>query len=167
MRFKILSIGAVLLTILVASAWAADVTGKWTAQVPGRQGTTETTFNFKVEGEELTGTVSSPRGDTAITDGKISGDEISFAVPLSFGDNEIKLLYKGKVSGDEIKFTREMERGAMGGPGGPGGPGDPGMMGGGPGGPGDPGMMGGSPGGPGGPGRGPRQPQEFVAKRAN
>ena len=41
------------------AALAADVTGKWTAQVPGRQGQTrETTFTFKQDGETLTGTVS-------------------------------------------------------------------------------------------------------------
>jgi hypothetical protein len=126
------------------SAWAADVTGKWTAQIPGRQGTTETTFNFKVEGAKLTGTVSSPQGENPISDGKVSGDDISFTMTMSFGGNEIKFLYKGKVSGNEIKFTREREGGAMGGPGGPPG-GAP---------------AGGAPGGGGAP-----KPQEFTAKK--
>ncbi|HZF39555.1 MAG TPA: hypothetical protein VE715_12070 [Blastocatellia bacterium] len=88
-------------------AWAADVNGKWTAQVPGRGGQTrEQTFTFKVEGEKLTGTVSGMQGDNPISDGKISGDEISFTVKVSFNGNEVTLLYKGKVSGDEIKMTR-------------------------------------------------------------
>ena len=156
MKFKMLSIGAVVLVALLASAWAADVTGKWTAQVPGRQGATETTFNFKVEGANLTGTVSGPQGDNPISEGKVSGDDISFTVKMSFGGNEIKQLYKGKVSGNEIKFTRQREGGTMGAPGGPGG--------GAPGGPG-----GGAPGGPGGgaPGGGAGQPQEFTAKKVS
>ena len=150
MKFKMLSIGAVVLVALLASAWAADVTGKWTAQVPGRQGATETTFNFKVEGANLTGTVSGPQGDNPISDGKVSGDDISFTVKMSFGGNEIKMLYKGKVSGNEIKFTREREGGMTGAPGG-GAPG------------------GGAPGGPGGgaPGGGGGQPQEFTAKKVS
>ena|SRR2546428_424484 len=91
-------------------AWAADVNGKWTAQVPGRGGQTrETTFTFKAEGEKLTGTVSGMQGDNPISDGKISGDEISFTVKVSFNGNEITFRYKGKVSGDEIKFTRTVE----------------------------------------------------------
>jgi hypothetical protein len=92
--------------------WAADVTGKWVAQVPGRGGETrETTFNFKVEGEKVTGTMSGFQGDVPISDGKISGDDISFKVKISFNDNEITLLFTGKVSGDEIKFTRTREGG--------------------------------------------------------
>jgi hypothetical protein len=93
-------------------AWAADVDGKWTAQVPGRGGQTrETTFTFKAEGEKLTGTVSGMQGDTPISDGKISGDEISFTLKLNFQGNEITFLYKGKVSGDEIKMTRSRQGG--------------------------------------------------------
>src|SRR5215475_2432557 len=93
-------------------AFAADVNGKWTAQVPGRGGQTrEQTFTFKVEGDKLTGTVSGMQGDNPISDGKISGDEISFTVKISFNGNDVTLLYKGKVSGDEIKMTRSRSGG--------------------------------------------------------
>lgn len=90
--------------------WAADVNGKWVAQVPGRGGQTrETTFNFKAEGAKLTGTVSGMQGDQPISDGKIAGDDISFVVVANFQGNEVKLVYKGKVAGDEIKMTRTRE----------------------------------------------------------
>src|SRR6266511_3507454 len=57
----------------MALVWTADVNGKWTAQVPGRDGQPqETTFTFKVECDKLTGTVSGRQGDTPIADGKIS-----------------------------------------------------------------------------------------------
>jgi hypothetical protein len=92
------------------SASAGDASGKWTAQVPGRDGQTrETTFNFKVEGEALTGTVSGRQGDMAITGGTIKGDDLSFNVTASFGGNDVKLVYKGKIEGDEIKLTRQRE----------------------------------------------------------
>lgn len=93
-------------------AWAADVNGKWVAQIPGRNGNTnETTFNFKVEGDKLTGTMSGRQGDIAISDGKVSGDDISFTVTREFQGNSFKMVFKGKVSGDEIKFTRTIEGG--------------------------------------------------------
>jgi hypothetical protein len=98
--------------VALSLAWAAGVDGKWTAQVPGRGGQTrETTFTFKAEGEKLTGTVSGMQGDNPISDGKISGDEISFTVKVSFNGNDVILLYKGKVSGDEIKMTRTRQGG--------------------------------------------------------
>jgi hypothetical protein len=92
---------------------AADVSGKWTAQVPGRGGETrETSFNFKVDGDKLTGTMSTPQGEVPISDGKVSGDEISFTVSMNFNGNDVKLLFKGTVSGSEIKFTRQREGGS-------------------------------------------------------
>jgi hypothetical protein len=101
----------------MALVWPGDVSGKWTAQVPGRDGQPqETTFTFKVEGDKLTGAVSGRQGDTPIADGKISGDEISFTVTRERQGATIKQLYKGKVSGDEIKFTRSVEGGQGGRP---------------------------------------------------
>ena len=104
---------AVTLTIILAfSLFAADVTGKWTAQVPGRGGNMmERTFNFKAEGSKLTGTVSGRQGETPISDGEINGDDISFSVTQNFRGNEVKVLYKGKLAGKEIKFTRTREGG--------------------------------------------------------
>jgi hypothetical protein len=106
------SIACLLALLITFSAAAAEVTGKWTAMVPGRGGDPmKTDFTFKVDGENLTGTITGPQGDLPIKDGKVSGDSISFTQTLSFGGNEVKLLYKGKVSGNEIKFTREREGG--------------------------------------------------------
>ncbi|MEO8501000.1 MAG: hypothetical protein ABI565_08800 [Vicinamibacteria bacterium] len=92
--------------LLAVATFAADVSGKWTAEVQGRNGAMTTTFVFKVEGEKLTGTVSGRGGDNPISDGVIKGDEMSFNVAVNFNGNEMKLAYKGKVSGDEIKMSR-------------------------------------------------------------
>jgi hypothetical protein len=111
---KIYRFTSVIFILLLAAVavFAADVSGKWVAQVPGRGGETrEATFTFKVDGNQLTGSVSGRRGDVAISDGKIDGDDISFAQVMEFGGNQVKLLYKGKVSGGEIKFTRQREGG--------------------------------------------------------
>lgn len=162
MKTKILLIGAVAVLALLVSAWAADVTGKWVAQTPGRDGSaSETTFNLKVEGAALTGTVTTSRGESAISEGKVSGDEISFVIIRKMGENEMKTLWKGKVAGDEITFTREFQMPPGGFGGGMGGPGAGAPPAGGQGGPG----MGGPGGGQGGPGMG-GPPAPIVAKRA-
>jgi len=96
-----------LLLALATVCAAADVTGKWVAQIPGRDGQTrETTFEFKAAGETLTGTMSG-RGEPApIADGKITGDAISFTVTREFGANTMKWTFTGTVAGDEIKMKR-------------------------------------------------------------
>jgi len=100
MTLRTLSFAGAFVLAATLVAQAADITGKWTAQVPGRDGQTrETTFNFKVDGEKLTVTMTGPQGDIALQDGKVAGDQISFTTTLEFGGNSIKLLYKGTVSG--------------------------------------------------------------------
>jgi hypothetical protein len=94
------------------AVFAADVNGKWVAQVPGRGGETrEATFNLKADGNQLTGSVTTPRGEVNISDGRVDGDEISFNQVMEFNGNQVKVIYKGKVSGNEIKFTRQREGG--------------------------------------------------------
>jgi hypothetical protein len=121
MKKRMLLIGAVILITLIVSAWATDVTGKWVAQAPSGQGTSEITLIFKVDGTTLTGTLdnSAMPGAIEIKDGKIQDNDISFHVLREFGGNEMKVVWKGKVAGDEIRFTRGIEGGMMGG--GPGG----------------------------------------------
>src|SRR5262249_40382979 len=110
-RLSLLVAGLALALIAVVQAAGADVSGKWTAQVPSRQGgTREQTFTFKADGEKLTGSVSGMQGaEIAISDGKIAGSDISFNVTMNFQGNEVKQSYKGTVAGDEIKFTRSRE----------------------------------------------------------
>ena len=109
---KNFAIATILFALTTCLALGADVSGQWTGQVPGRDGqTAESTFTFKVDGSALTGSVTSPRGERPIEEGKISGDEISFSQTLEMGGNKMKILYKGKVSGSEIKFTRQREGG--------------------------------------------------------
>jgi len=115
MKLGIPVLTAVLAAALVSSSLplqAADaaVAGKWTAQVPGRDGQTrDVTFNFKTAGDKLTGTMSGRQGDVEISDGKVKGDEVSFDVTMNMQGNTMKMTYKGKVAGDEIKFTRHRE----------------------------------------------------------
>jgi hypothetical protein len=107
MRNKISSIGAVVL-VSVLTAWAADIPGRWIAKTPGQQGIVETVFDFKVNGTKLTGTVSGPLGEAAISEGEIKGDNISFVVVVNSSGKEVKQEYSGKVSLNEISFTREV-----------------------------------------------------------
>lgn len=114
---KKLLTATLLLALTSVAAMAADFNGKWTAEVPGRDGgTTTTTFTLKVDGDKVTGSLSSQMGDAEITNGKVDGDNITFDVVRTFGDNTITLSYAGKADGaDSIKFTRTFKGGMPGG----------------------------------------------------
>src|SRR5262245_30284252 len=96
----------------VVSALAADFAGKWKTEFDTQVGLQKYTFEFKVEGEKLTGKAFFERmetkGEADLLEGKVSGDEISFVEKFSFQDNEIRIEYKGKINGDEIKFSRKV-----------------------------------------------------------
>ena len=103
MKFRL----AALSCLLAVAAFAADVTGKWTAETQGRNGPQTVTMNLKADGAALTGSITGRGGDTAITDGKIDGAKVSFSVKLSFSGNDIVLNYNGVVADDKITFAGE------------------------------------------------------------
>lgn len=111
---KKLTLVCVILLACAIGVLAADVSGKWAAQIPGRSGQTrDATFTFKVDGDKLTGSMSGGQGgEIAIADGKISGDTLSFTVTRERGGNTMKQTFTGKVSGDTIQFKREGGQGA-------------------------------------------------------
>jgi opacity protein-like surface antigen len=93
-------------------AIAADVAGKWKGEFDSQVGVQKYTFDLKVDGGKVTGKAFFERmgqkGEVALQDGKINGDDISFAEKLDFQGTEILITYAGKVAGDEIKFTRNV-----------------------------------------------------------
>jgi autotransporter translocation and assembly factor TamB len=92
--------------VAVGSAWAADVSGKWTAEYQSPDGETrQSTFTFVVKEGQLTGTVSGRRGESAIEEGKLNGDELSFSVTRNWGQGDIRFRYAGKLVGEELKLT--------------------------------------------------------------
>ncbi|HYI97863.1 MAG TPA: hypothetical protein VEX68_30270 [Bryobacteraceae bacterium] len=94
------------LALTATSLFAADLTGKWAAEVTNRNGEKRTqVFNLKADGEALTGTVTGMGGqEMKIEEGKVAGDDVSFSVTMEFNGNTRKVEYKGKVVGDQINF---------------------------------------------------------------
>jgi len=103
------------LTCLVASAAAID--GKWMTEAPAGGKGGPQTLTLKADGAKLTGSLDAGRGMPAdISDGKVDGMNVSFAVVQDFGGNKVTSTYKGMLMGDDLKLTRTRE-GAAGGKG--------------------------------------------------
>jgi hypothetical protein len=122
MTKKLLFVTTILLVVAIA-AFAADVSGKWTYEQPGRGGGPgrPVTITLKQDGDKLTGSVPGfGRGGAEapameIQNGKVDGDKISFETKMEFNGNTRVSKYEGTVAGDEIKFkiTREGQNGPM------------------------------------------------------
>ena len=125
------------LTILLAVAFvaaAADVSGKWTYEQPGRGGGNPVTITItlKADGAKLTGTVlggfgfggrgRGRGGDTSgaaptpppapapveISDGKVDGNTVTFTVKREGRNGTMTTSYKGTLDGDtlQLEITR-------------------------------------------------------------
>lgn len=111
MTKKLVSAVAILFALTFA-AIAADVSGKWTFEQPGRQGgnPTTTTITLKVDGGKLTGAVSRPgRGgqgtmDTEISEGTVSGNTVTFKTSQDMRGTTFVTSYKGTLDGDTLKL---------------------------------------------------------------
>jgi len=113
--------GAILVMGALAPAQAqdkkVDPTGTYIWTLPGRNGGPDrtNTLVLKLDGDKLTGTLASPgRGGQAtprdISDGKITGANISFNVTRTFNDNTITNKFSGTLADGTIKGKMEFER---------------------------------------------------------
>ncbi len=83
---------------------AASVNGKWKYSfTTGGGQTLEPVLDLKQEGEKLTGTMKVNDRESAISDGKITGSEISFNVLRERDGQTFTSKYAGKYDGDVIK----------------------------------------------------------------
>jgi hypothetical protein len=78
-----------------------DISGPWQTKLKIPDGAElELKYQFKVDGEKLTGSVESPAGQIDLREGKIAGDEISYK--LTIGDRDVS--YTGKIADGKINL---------------------------------------------------------------
>jgi len=120
-KFATALAGAILVMGVLVQARAedkkVDPTGAYIWIVPGRNGGPDrtNTLALKLEGNKLTGKLTSPGRDgqstaTDISDGKITGADVSFTVVRSFNGNSMTNKYSGTVADGSIKGKIESDR---------------------------------------------------------
>jgi len=109
-RHRLVTVSAIVLVVLLAGVRAADVTGTWSATFDSQVGQQQYTYQFTVQGSELTGTAKgSLTGEAKIADGKVDGQKISFVENTSFMEVPLRIEYSGTMtSADEIKLSRKV-----------------------------------------------------------
>jgi len=107
---KKIFIGAVLICfVTVCFAAIANISGKWTGSLITPDGNElQLKYDFKVDGDKLTGTAQGDSHPTAINEGKITGDSIIFKVSNDNGD---VFPHAGKyfANGDSISMNIEVQ----------------------------------------------------------
>ena len=101
-----------MLFVLTAGlALAADITGKWNAQVETDMGSGTPTFVLKQDGEKLTGNYSGQLGEAALT-GTVKGNAVEFSFEASPTGEKIIVKYSGTLDGEK-KMKGSVELGSL------------------------------------------------------
>ncbi|MEO6719670.1 MAG: hypothetical protein ABIN67_04850 [Ferruginibacter sp.] len=105
MKRKITTTIALVFSFMVCLAAAVgDLNGKWTGSLNTPDGNEiPLSFNFKVDGDKLTGTAAGPDGEMPISDGKISGSDFTFN--LDFNGSSIAHTCKYYSEGDSVSVN--------------------------------------------------------------
>ena len=108
-KLPVLAVMAVLAAVPALAQ--TDVTGDWLVTVESPQGATTIDASMKQNGEELTGSITSPMGSVEFK-GKIVNDAIDVSYTLELQGNSIPIAMTGKVAGDSI--TGNLNLGGLG-----------------------------------------------------
>lgn len=99
-----MKIFAFLLFVLTSGSTytATDITGHWTGNIMGQF---DISYDFKQEGEKLTGSTIGPDGNKLdINNGSVKGDDVKFSIDL----NGAPMVIAGKVKGNVINLSFNM-----------------------------------------------------------
>jgi hypothetical protein len=129
MTKKLLFVGTILLLVVCVAVAADAITGKWTMSQEGRNGGAPrvTTFDLKVSGATVTGTVLAPMGGRGgggggggtppaptpvqISNGKVNGNTVTFDVTRTTPNGDFTTKYECTVTGDSMHVKSTMDRG--------------------------------------------------------
>lgn len=89
------------------------VAGKWNVAIKSPMGELTGVFDFNVDGELLTGTLTDANGVNAITDGKVTGEDFTFKTKLKTPMGGISFTFSGTVDGDNVSGKAKMMMGSM------------------------------------------------------
>ena len=95
--------------IAAMTMFAGDLTGIWAGQAPGRRGDKEdVAFQFKVNGNTLTGKMFGDEFDLPLEEASVSGNQLTFIVTTTnyYSRSQVKFVYTGTIKGNEIELTR-------------------------------------------------------------
>jgi len=85
-----------------AEAAAVAVAGSWSVTSESQQGPIQLTFNFKQEGQSISGEVASPFGTFPLS-GTLNGNELTFSFTAKVQDQEVPVTGKCTIDGNSIR----------------------------------------------------------------
>jgi hypothetical protein len=84
---------------------ALNLTGKWQATISGAMGEMDVTLEIQQEENSISGFISSEMGQWDISDGILSGKELTFSLSITMMDESMEVSFSGTAEKDSIQGT--------------------------------------------------------------
>jgi hypothetical protein len=110
MRISTLLVGIVLLVSAVSTSAQSTVAGNWALSFNTPNGTRESAAVFKVDGDTLTGTLTSEMGEMPLK-GKAKGNTFAITLDVQTQNGTLSINITGEVDGDTLKGTLDFGQG--------------------------------------------------------
>ncbi len=96
----------IVLVLLTAACYGADLTGNWVVSSAMNDGTyRKSYFDLKQEGGRISGHIRATQFYYTITESTGGPDGFTLTGTMKDGDNERRVKYEGKLVGDELKLS--------------------------------------------------------------
>jgi imidazolonepropionase-like amidohydrolase len=82
-----------------------NLTGKWQATVSSAMGEMDMTLEIQQEGNSISGFISSEMGQWDISEGVLSGKELTFSLSITMMDETMEVPFSGTAEKDSIQGT--------------------------------------------------------------
>ena len=108
---QLLLVGLVaFLTFSTAASAQTGLNGNWAMTFNTPMGTLDASATMKVDGEKLSGTMSSEAGEVQFT-GTVKGASFTFSFDVQTPNGNFSITMNGEQNGDELKGTFDFGQG--------------------------------------------------------
>ncbi len=83
--------------------------GTWNLTVESPQGAVPLTLQLRQQGDAISGTVTSPFGQSDLTEGSLSGNEVRFTISVDIQGTPMRVTFAGRIEGDRMSGTVTVE----------------------------------------------------------
>lgn len=111
MRASLFVTAALVSCVLAAPRAQGDLTGAWDVSFNTPMGALEAALNIKQTGDELSGTISSPAGETAFK-GTVKGKTLTVTFDVESPNGTISITMNGEQDADTLKGTFDFGQGS-------------------------------------------------------
>jgi hypothetical protein len=85
----------------------STLAGNWDLDINGPQGAITAGCTFKVDGDKVTGTLSSPQGEVAVA-GTMAGNTLSLSFNVDTPQGALEIKMNAEVAGDTMKGVMDI-----------------------------------------------------------